>query len=152
MKHIIAIAIKFVSLLALLYVLLGVFFGFSFTSVLLITSVLVLAEYVVGDLMILPRTNNFTATLLDFGMIFVITWLMTQALTYNESTFGPSLIVAFGAAVYEWLFHAYLQKYVLDDPEVRQTGQPGLQYQTEASEELLPLRPNTKSREHSEEE
>ena len=55
MKHIKPLAIKFISSLVLLSVILGLFFDMSFGNIFLITLVLGVIAYVIGDLIILPR-------------------------------------------------------------------------------------------------
>jgi hypothetical protein len=80
-KLLTAIGIKFVATLVLLYVILGAIGGLSFGSVLLITVVLGLVSYMVGDMLILAKTNNMTATMADLGLAFVLIWLMAASFT-----------------------------------------------------------------------
>jgi hypothetical protein len=144
MKHTKAMAIKFISNLVLLSIILGLFYDMAFRNILLITLVLGVAAYVIGDLLILPRTNNTVATIADFGLAFLIIWLMSENLTYGDNHFSMSLIAALGVALFEYMFHKYLANNVLPDRGQRQqTGQ--LQYQTEASEELTPVRPDVRT-------
>jgi hypothetical protein len=143
MKHIKAIAIKFVSSLVLLSIILGLFFDMAFSNILLISLVLGVAAYFIGDLLILPRTNNTVATLADFGLAFLIIWLMSENLTYGDNHFSMSLIAALGVALFEYMFHKYLARNILPDRGRQQTTT--LQYQTEASEELTPVRPDVRT-------
>lgn len=143
MKHIKAIAIKFVSSLVLLSIILGLFFDMAFSNILLISLVLGVAAYIIGDLLILPRTNNTVATLADFGLAFLIIWLMSENLTYGDNHFSMSLIAALGVALFEYMFHKYLARNILPDRGRQQTTT--LQYQTEASEELTPVRPDVRT-------
>jgi hypothetical protein len=145
MKHIKAIAIKFVSTLVLLYIVLGVLNGVAFRNVFLISLILGIAAYVIGDMMILPRTNNTMATLADFGLAFLVIWVMSEYLTYGESMLGEAFTAAIGVAIFEYLFHRYLANQVLETVETRRFHNNQLQYQTEASEELTPVRPDVRS-------
>lgn len=139
MKHVTALAIKFISSLVLLYILLGVIYGLSFTNVFLITMVLGITSYLIGDLLILPRTNNMIATFSDFGLALIVIWVMTANLTTNQNTFAISLISALGIALFELILHKYVAKYVIDETPKEVGHQTEiLQYQTEASEELYP--------------
>lgn len=61
MNYLKAIAIKFLATLVLLYVILGLFYDMSFTNVFLISLVLGLASYLIGDLFLLAKTNNTIA-------------------------------------------------------------------------------------------
>src|SRR4051812_26306205 len=136
MKHVKAMAIKFISNLVLLSIILGLFYDMAFRNILLITLVLGVAAYVIGDLLILPRTNNTVATIADFGLAFLIIWLMSKNLTYGDNHFSMSLIAALGVALFEYMFHKYVANNVIPNKgQKQQTGQQ-LQYQTEASEEL----------------
>ena len=80
MKHIKPLAIKFISSLVLLSVILGLFFDMSFGNIFLITLVLGVVSYVIGDLFILRRTNNIIATLADLGLAFLVIRFMSDTL------------------------------------------------------------------------
>jgi hypothetical protein len=144
MKHVKALAIKFVSSLVLLSIILGLFYDMAFRNIFLITLVLGVAAYIIGDLLILPRTNNTVATISDFGLAFLIIWLMSENLTYGDNHFSMSLIAALGVALFEYMFHKYVANNVLPNAGKRQQTRQ-LQYQTEASEELTPVRTDIRS-------
>jgi hypothetical protein len=144
MKHVKALAIKFVSSLVLLSLILGLLYDMSFSNIFLITLVLGVAAYVIGDLLILPRTNNTVATIADFGLAFLIIWLMSRSLTYGDNHFSMSLIAAIGVALFEYMFHKYVANNVIPNKGGQQQTRP-LQYQTEASEELAPVRQDVRS-------
>ncbi len=144
MKHVKAMAIKFVSSLVLLSLILGLLYDMSFGNIFLITLVLGVAAYLIGDLLILPRTNNTIATIADFGLAFLIIWLMSESLTYGDNHFSMSLIAALGVALFEYMFHKYVANNVIKDKGGQQQTRQ-LQYQTEASEELTPVRQDVRS-------
>lgn len=144
MKHVKAMAIKFISSLVLLYIILGLIFDVSFGNVFLITLVLGVVAYIIGDMMVLPRTNNLVATMADFGLAFLIIWFMTESLTVGNNTVYPSLIAAIGVALFEYMFHKYLANNIINTKD--ESGRVGnLQYQTEASEELAPVRSDVRN-------
>lgn len=144
MDHIKAIALKFILTLALLYVILGAIYGMTFGNVFLITLVLGIASYILGDMIVLPRTNNTIATIADFGMAFLIVWSMSAALTTGDNLFTLSLITALAVSVFEYFYHKYVTNRVLrDGGSGGRTNQ--MQYQTEASEELNPIQKNNKN-------
>lgn len=68
MEHGKALAIKGVMTFVILLLILGLMFGMSLGNVLLTTVVLGIISYLVGDLFILPKTNNTVATLSDIGL------------------------------------------------------------------------------------
>ncbi|NYE04123.1 uncharacterized BrkB/YihY/UPF0761 family membrane protein [Bacillus niacini] len=146
MKHVKALAIKFVSSLVLLSLILGLLFDMAFSNIFLITLVLGVAAYLIGDLMILPRTNNTVATIADFGLAFLIIWFMSENLTYGDNHFSMSLIAALGVAIFEYMFHKYVANNVVKNQGGQKQQTRKLQYQTEASEELLaPVRQDVRS-------
>lgn len=146
MKHIRALAVKFLASLVLLYIILGLMYDMSFTNVFLISLVLGLASYVIGDLFLLPKTNNTIATLADFGLAFMIIWILGESMTYGDSLLLPSLISAAGIALFEYFFHKYVVGNVLED-SASENRNANYQYQTEASEELYPVTPDVRSEE-----
>lgn len=137
MKHMKNLAIKFISILAVLFIILGIFYDMSFGNVLSISVVLTLASYLIGDLLILRRTNNTMATISDFAIAFLVIWLMGENLTYGDSLIMPALIAAAGIALFETFFHKYVARQIQESDE-QQNSSRNLRYQTEASSELTP--------------
>ena len=137
MKHMKNLAIKFISILAVLFIILGIFYDMSFGNVLWISVVLTLASYLIGDLLILRRTNNTVATISDFALAFLVIWLMGENLTYGDSLIMPALIAAAGIALFETFFHKYVARQI-DEASNHQNRSTNLRYQTEASSELTP--------------
>lgn len=140
MNHIKALAIKFVSTLVVLFIILGLFYDMAFRNVFWISLVLTVAAYLIGDMLILPRTNNTIATIADFGLAFFVIWLMGDNLTYGASVFTPALITAAGVAIFEYFFHKYVSNRVINETKNETHQARNLRYQTEASEELSPNR------------
>jgi hypothetical protein len=139
MEHVKAMAVKFIATLALLYIILGLYYGMTFGTVFLITLILGVISYIVGDLGILPRTSNTVATLADFGLSLAVIWVMISLLTESRTAFTMALIPALGVTVFEYLFHKYLANMSNNDQSQGTTRTSNrLQYQTEASEEFTP--------------
>lgn len=147
MDHLKAITIKFLASLALLYMILGMFYGMSFGNVFLITLTLGIVSYIIGDLLILPRTNNSIATAADFGLSLFIIWIMSMALTTGANFFTMSLLAAAGVTVFEYFFHRLMASEVIGEEENRLNTPPrNIQYQTEASEELNDVEENEQNK------
>ncbi|MCM3584307.1 YndM family protein [Mesobacillus maritimus] len=146
MKHFTAMAIKFGASLLVLYVILGFANGMSFSNVFFTTLILSVVSYLLGDLLILPKTTNATASLADFGLSFALIWLITSNMT-TASTFWLSFIAAIGITVFEYFFHQYLQYDGIGRTKVATTSvrSTRLQYQTEAAEEFAPVKPDVRS-------
>ncbi|MGK0531765.1 DUF2512 family protein [Bacillus sp. 'calajunan'] len=142
MKHVNVFAIKFISNFILFSIILGLFFDMAFRNIFLITLVLCVVAYLIGDLLILPRTNNAIATIVDFGLAFVVIWLMSENLTYGDVELIMPLTAAIGVALFEYMFHRYLSNNILPDRPTRQRSANIQKYQTEASKELTPVYPD----------
>lgn len=150
MKHIIALASKIAFTLALLYVILDRVYHAPFLSVMFIALFLGFVSYLSGDMLVLPRTNNITASLADFGLSFVILWVFVLTQTRNDfPPFAAALLSAACLTVFEYFFHRYLLKNVLDETFRNELSARDntLQYQTEAADELFPDVTNEKHEE-----
>ncbi|MBT2689567.1 YndM family protein [Bacillus sp. ISL-47] len=146
MQHSKALAIKFIASLVLLYVILGLIYGMSFGNVFIITAILGITSYILGDMLILPRSSNTVATAADFGLAFVLIWFLSSILTLGDNLFIMSLVAAAGVAFFEYFFHSYLVKNMTEASTERLTiNQGNLPYNTEASEDLTPVRPDVRS-------
>lgn len=140
MQHFKAMAVKLLASFALLYIILGLFYGMTFGTVLMISLVLGVISYFLGDLGILPRTNNGVATVADFGLSLAVIWIAISWLTASTNAFTMALISAIGVTVFEYLFHNYIQNMMKNSntQTTRNNRTNTLQYQTEASEEISP--------------
>lgn len=145
MKHVIALAVKGIASLVLLYLILGIMYGMSFGNVLFITLVLGIVAYIIGDMLILPRANNLVASIADFGLALMVIWLMSSVLTNGGNLFSMSLIASLGVALFEYFYHKYISTNVIDNSQTEQNYSGNLRYQTEASEELAPKREEIKN-------
>lgn len=137
MKHVKAFSIKFISTLVLLSLILMVLFNLPFTNVFMITVVLGVVAYVIGDMFILSRTNNLVATLSDFGLAFFVIWLMSENFTYRGNTVMISLIASIGVLIFEYFFHKYIIQNFMQEAKSN-PRQEKLQFQTEMAEEFHP--------------
>lgn len=145
MRHLKAFLLKFTACFALLAIILGGIYGVTLGEVFLISVVLGAIGYAAGDLFLLPRSNNTTASLADFGLAFVVIWAMMANVTPVENVLVPSLIAAAGVAGFEFFYHKYLSRSVLEDNGEAEQVQGSLHFQTEASEELTPARPDIRN-------
>jgi hypothetical protein len=117
MKIVKALIPKFIMVTAVLWIVLGLF-GVSLADILL-TSVLLTGVSFIGDMFLLPRVKNIAVTIADFGLAFVLIWLVgtyffEQPIRLGMATFISSIIIAAG----EFVFHMYLQKQIFTDEKV----------------------------------
>jgi len=141
LKHVKDFTIKFISNLVLLYVILGLFYGMEFGNVFLISLVLGIVSYLIGDRLILPKTNNTMATLADFGLALLVIWSMSESFTRGDNIFTVSLLAALAVTLFEYFFHKYVSNNATkEDSQEKINPSTSLRFQTEASEELAPQR------------
>jgi hypothetical protein len=140
MRSLTAIGMKAIVSFILLYVILGLAYNMSFSRVLFITVVLGAISYIIGDRIILPRTNNTIATSVDFALAFSLIWGMNPYSMANHHLllFWSSFFGALAITVFELFFHTYLMKTVKREEHHVNYRPSSLRYQTEASEELHP--------------
>ncbi|MER2089739.1 MAG: YndM family protein, partial [Sporosarcina sp.] len=117
MKTITALIIKFIMITAVLWIVLGLY-GVSFGDILL-TSVLLTGVSFIGDMYLVPRVKNIAATIADFGLAFVMIWLVgtyfyERPIQLGMAAFLSTIIIAAG----EFIFHKYLQKQIFADEKV----------------------------------
>lgn len=74
MEHGKALVVKGVLTLVVLYLVLGIGYGASFGSVLLLTLFLGGISYLAGDLFILPKAKNLPATFADLVLTYFVVW------------------------------------------------------------------------------
>lgn len=128
MKHVKAILIKFVMIAVVLGIVLTGIFDGEFEDTLLISLVLTVVAYIIGDLFILRKTGedrdrnadhnkrNTIATVSDAILAFLVVWIMGRNLFTDDSdVLMASIISAVIIAVGEWFFHKYLDKNVFDE-------------------------------------
>ncbi|MBM7694527.1 low temperature requirement protein LtrA [Peribacillus deserti] len=124
MEHVKALLIKFVMIAVVLGIILSGIFGGELSDTLLISAVLTVLAYVLGDLFIFRGTRNDTeyskrnmvATISDMVLTFIVVWLMGNALfTDTEQTLLGALLSAIAVGAGEWFFHKYLANNVFNE-------------------------------------
>lgn len=113
MKHFWALLIKFAVIGTVLFSFLSIFNTASLPVILFISVVTTAISYFVGDLYILPKFGNFIATVADFGLSFVLIWILS-ALMINStgSMLATTFFIALTIAGVEALFHLYVNTHV----------------------------------------
>lgn len=140
MKRLVSIGIKGIATLVLLYAILGLGYNMSFGRVLLITIVLGTISYIIGDLIVLPWSNNVVATAVDLGIAFAVIWgLNAYSLNFHTLLlYFSSLIGAAAVAAFEYFYHIYLLKAFIHEKQTYYYTPSRTRYHMESSEELHP--------------
>lgn len=132
MDHVKAIIIKFVMIAVVLGIVLTGIYDGEFGDTLLISAVLTIVAYVIGDLLIFRKAGddherhadhakrNTLATVADAVLTFFVVWLMGKSLFINDGdVLAASFISAIIIAAGEWFFHKYLDNHVFDEKHDR---------------------------------
>lgn len=124
MRHLLALALKFVMVAAVLLIVLTLLFDVPFVDTLLISLALTALSYAMGDIMIFlnagkpenQSTRNTIATFSDFIMAFLAIWLIGWLLTgQNIEMVTPALVSALVLSAGEWFFHLYVDRSVVPE-------------------------------------
>ena len=145
MNHVKALVIKFVMIAVVLLIILTGIYDVEFEKTLLISLVLTLIAYALGDLMIFRKMGkqtqhngannnnanhdredhnkrNLMATIADIVLAFLVIWLMGDALIEDaEDIVQAALISALVIGAGEWFFHKYLDRNVFPEKNGRAT-------------------------------
>jgi Protein of unknown function (DUF2512) len=135
MKHVKALVIKFIMILAVLWIVFTLMFDAGFGDTLLISVILTVAAYLIGDLLILSRAGdrskpdgdytkrNAVATISDAILTFLVLWVLGELLLNSDiNVILASLISTVAIGVGEWFFHHYVNNQVIKDRNAQTVG------------------------------
>ncbi|GIO65913.1 DUF2512 family protein [Paenibacillus sp. FSL M7-1455] len=66
-----------------------------------------IVAYLLGDLLILPRTSNIVATIADAVLVFAMLWIIADAADWTLNL-TEILVITVLAGVFEYFFHMWL--------------------------------------------
>jgi hypothetical protein len=108
MKHITALIVKFLIITLALEIVLGMLTNLTFSEILSIAVTITVVAYIVGDLLILPISNNTIATIADIGLAAITIYAFNYLRDYGTISIVDSLIAAVVIGMGEWFFHKYI--------------------------------------------
>lgn len=107
---------KFIMFTAVLWIVLGWFYGVPFTDILITSVFLTVIAYAL-DVLVLPRVGNIFALMGDFVLAWAGIWILGSFLFPELIPLGTaSLIAAIIITIGEMLFHRYMAEEVFDTP------------------------------------
>lgn len=112
-KHLTALAIKYVLTAVVLGVLLPYLTDLTFGEILWVAAAVTVLAYVLGDLMILPMSNNTVATIADAALALATLVAVNYVMPGADISFTDAAIAALVLGVGEWIFHKFVAKGVL---------------------------------------
>jgi uncharacterized membrane protein YvlD (DUF360 family) len=101
----------------ILEIILLLFAKMTFGSIIWISFIVTTVSYLIGDLLILPATNNSVATLSDIGLSFVVIYLFNFFWQIGEISLANAIVSAVVIGVGEWFLHRYMLENVIDHLE-----------------------------------
>lgn len=115
MKHISALVVKFLMTAFILEVSLLLLSDLSFGRILFLSLLVTFISYLVGDMVLLPATNNAVATIADMILNTIIIYLFNFIWNINEITFIASLISGILLGIGEFYFHKIIDRNIDED-------------------------------------
>ncbi len=115
MKHIGAILLKYVMIAIILEIVLGWLTDNSFTDILVISAAVTVVSYLVGDLLILAKSNNAIATIFNGAVTLIILLLFNYARGYGYISFSTALLAMVVIEVGDAVFHRFVEKTILSE-------------------------------------
>lgn len=110
MKHLRNLIIKFLVVLIVLEIVLSLLTNLNFMDIAYVSLAVTLLSYFIGDLLILPKTNNTVATAADLALSFVTILLFDALIPGGVITPIDALWSSLALALGEWFFHKYLAR------------------------------------------
>lgn len=108
MRHLGSIALKFVMISLIFYLVLGLGYRFNFSSIVLMSLIITLLSYLVGDLFILPFAGNTIAAVADGALAVLGVWILSRFYGLSIPWAAPVIIAIALFAFSEWFFHRYV--------------------------------------------
>lgn len=109
MKHINALVVLFIAVIAVFSITLGWAGGATFGQVLLTALVFTIAGYFIGDLIVLPATNTWVGILVDAVALWAVLRLIVPTIANGSILFWTLGLVG----VFAYFYHLYLYQTVI---------------------------------------
>ena len=153
MKNAIVLLIKFAATFLVAWISFSLFDNVFLTLILIITGLVAVLNYFIGDLLILPRVGNIIASLIDGVLAATTAYLVLVISNYNAAI--SLFIYAVMIAAVEFIFHIYMLKTNMiknKNSNVRIANGSKLGYSTETAKEIHPYgdiwKPSNRSSDH----
>ncbi|MCX7709387.1 MAG: YndM family protein [Clostridia bacterium] len=105
MRHVFALVFKLLVVGIIVGIVLAPRTNIWFSDYAFIVLTVTFVSYLLGDLVILPRTNNTIATIADIGLSLVTIYMFNFIIPGTRIYFWDALLTSVVLAVGEWVFH-----------------------------------------------
>lgn len=155
MKHVKALLIKFIFTLLVLLLVLGAIYNMTYGNIFFISIIITGTGYVLGDLYVLPRFENWGAIISDFLLVVAVIYFYgTIFLVTPFSLLNAAAITAIILSIGEFFFHKYVDMRILRPVDTSRTKEKTnidvKRLQTEMSEEMSSLHQRENTRDNME--
>lgn len=113
LRHIRALGTKTLAIVIISAILTPMFTDQPASHGIIIGVVFSVLAYLLGDLLILPASNNTVATAADMVLAALVYWSGVKLLKGTGLSVGELLFFAVVIGVSEWFLHKYLARFVL---------------------------------------
>ncbi|MDW7673821.1 MAG: DUF2512 family protein [Bacillota bacterium] len=113
MSFIQAIVVKFIMIVAFVALTLPETGAVSLSNAIIISLAATVLTFVIGDLLILPRTNSSIAAVADVPMLFIIFYGAQYVIPGIVVTVFGALLTSAIISFIEWLIHHYFKRTIL---------------------------------------
>lgn len=117
MKHGLALLLKVALVIAVFHIMLTSLNHYPLSTTILLAILTAGISYLLGDLLILPISNNLVATLADLGLASGILWLIGSFLYGMDVPLQLAIWTGVLLAVGEWFFHLYMTYFVHNEEQ-----------------------------------
>ncbi|TMN22446.1 YndM family protein [Lentibacillus cibarius] len=130
--------------------LFGIFYNANLMNLFWVSVLLTGITFLVGDVLILRRFGNVTASIVDFPLAFIALWLLgSMLIEASVPLVSISLMAAFFIACCEPFIHTYIKEKMEKDRSNETIESPDVgRLQTEFSEELESTTTDGKENQH----
>lgn len=111
--HVRALGMKTLAIVLFSALLTPMFTDLSLGQGVLIGILISVVTYILGDLIVLPVTDNTAATAADVATAGVVYWMAVRGLDGIGLSIWEVLLLALIVGVSEWFLHTYLIRYVI---------------------------------------
>ncbi|AKN31591.1 hypothetical protein Ccar_12240 [Clostridium carboxidivorans P7] len=112
MRHVVALLIKFVMVAVVLEIIFSILTTLTFSSILYIAAAVTIIAYIIGDLLILPASNNTIASMADVALALATMYMFNYIWSTTQIHFVSALIAAVIISTGEWFFHKYVSNII----------------------------------------
>jgi len=115
LKHISALVVKFLMTAFILEIALLLLSNLSFGRILFLSLITTIISYMIGDMALLPATNNTVATIADMVLNTIIIYLFNFVWNINDIAFITALVTGIVLGVGEYFFHKIIDRSADED-------------------------------------